>query len=76
MSDRVIIRLLGGFTVDVNGITIDESNFDRRHGALLVKLLALAAGRRLHREQVIDALWPEATIDEAGLTTMLFFRPS
>ena len=27
--------------------------------ASLVKLLALADGRRLHREQVIDALWPD-----------------
>jgi DNA-binding SARP family transcriptional activator len=31
-----------------------------------MKLLALAAGRRLHREQVIDALWPDATLREAG----------
>ena len=28
-------------------------------GLELVKLLALAPGHRLHREQLLDALWPE-----------------
>src|SRR5207253_9282014 len=31
----------------------------------VVKLLALAPGRRLHREQVIDRIWPQDTIAEA-----------
>ncbi|MDQ4128574.1 MAG: tetratricopeptide repeat protein [Actinomycetota bacterium] len=31
-----------------------------RKAAGLVKLLALAPGHRLHREQVMDALWPDA----------------
>jgi DNA-binding SARP family transcriptional activator len=30
-----------------------------------VKVLALAPGRTLHREQVIDLLWSDATIGEA-----------
>src|SRR5690606_11005989 len=34
--------------------------------ANLVKLLALAPNRTLHREQVIDALWPDLTVTEAG----------
>ena len=32
----------------------------------LVKLLALAPNRRLHREQVLDALWPDVLVDDAG----------
>jgi DNA-binding SARP family transcriptional activator len=32
----------------------------------LVKLLALTRGRRLHREQVVDALWPDLPLDVAG----------
>ena len=32
----------------------------------LVKVLALEPGRRLHREQIIDRLWPEDTIDAAA----------
>src|SRR5262249_7201703 len=34
--------------------------------AALVKILAMAPARRLHREQVIDLLWPEDTIDDAA----------
>ena len=31
-----------------------------------MKILALVPGRRLHREQLIDTLWPELTVDEAA----------
>ena len=41
-------------------------HWTRRHAAALVKVLALAPGRRLHREQIIDLLWPDDTIDEAA----------
>ena len=34
----------------------------RRDAASLVKLLALADGHRRHREQVIDALWPDVSV--------------
>jgi DNA-binding SARP family transcriptional activator/pimeloyl-ACP methyl ester carboxylesterase len=37
---------------------VPASAFPRRSGAALVKLLALSPSRRLHREQVMDALWP------------------
>src|SRR5262249_6159706 len=37
-----------------------------RQVATFVKLLALAPGRRLHREQVIDALWPGSSVRDAG----------
>ena len=32
----------------------------------LVKLLALAPGYRLHREQVMDALWPDLAPEAAA----------
>lgn len=35
-------------------------------GADIVKLLALAQGHRLHREQVMDALWPDLDVGAAG----------
>ena len=43
-----------------------RSHWSRRHSAALVKLLALTPGRSLHREQVIDALWPDLGIDHAA----------
>ena len=60
------VRLLGGFTVTVDGRTVDPAHWRRRPAAALVKLLALAPDRRLHREQVIDALWPDATVADAA----------
>ena len=60
------IDLLGGFAVRIDGRPIPPTEWRRRQAASLVKLLALAPRRTLHREQVIDALWPGAGIDDAG----------
>jgi DNA-binding SARP family transcriptional activator len=57
--ERVTIRLLGGFEVSVNGTVTPERGWRRRPAAALVKILALAPGHRLHREHVIDMLWPD-----------------
>jgi DNA-binding SARP family transcriptional activator len=63
---NVEIDLLGGFAVRVDGRPIPATEWRRRQAASLVKLLALAPRRTLHREQVIDALWPDTAIDDAG----------
>ena len=54
----VEIQLLGRFEVIVDGRPLPASAWRHRRAAGLVKLLALAAGHRVHREQVIEALWP------------------
>jgi DNA-binding SARP family transcriptional activator/tetratricopeptide (TPR) repeat protein len=61
----VHIALLGRFEVTVDAVPIVASSWTRRHAAALVKVLAMAAGRRLHREQVIDLLWPDDAIEQA-----------
>src|SRR5688572_16400914 len=63
---NVDIDLLGGFAVRVEGRAIPATEWRRRQAASLVKLLALAHRRTLHREQVIDALWPDTQIEDAG----------
>lgn len=60
------ISLLGGFSVSVDGSVVTDQQWGRRNASTLVKVLALAKGRRLHREQVIDALWPDLPADLAG----------
>jgi DNA-binding SARP family transcriptional activator len=60
------IRLLGTFEVVIDGHRVPPADWQRRKAAALVKLLALAPGRLLHREQVIDALWPDLYVDEAA----------
>src|SRR5438876_1002565 len=56
------VTLLGRFAVTVGGVPVAEASWNRRHAAAVVKVLALTPGRRLHREQVIDRVWPEETI--------------
>jgi DNA-binding SARP family transcriptional activator len=60
------IGLFGGFRVEVGGRSIPEEAWRQRKPAALVKLLALAPRHRLHREQVMDALWPELAPAPAG----------
>ena len=57
--EPVRIRLLGGFSVSVGSRILEGSVWRLRKAATLVKLLALAPGHRMHREQVMDVLWPE-----------------
>ncbi|MFI7609347.1 ATP-binding protein [Micromonospora sp. NPDC049366] len=66
MRNRVTVRLLGGFGVTVDTVAVPDTAWTRRQPITLVKLLALAPGRQLHREQVIAALWPNATVEEAA----------
>jgi DNA-binding SARP family transcriptional activator/tetratricopeptide (TPR) repeat protein len=62
---KVNVTLLGRFEVAIDGDPLPASSWRRRHPAALVKVLALASGRKLHREQVIDAVWPDDTLDQA-----------
>jgi DNA-binding SARP family transcriptional activator len=52
------LRLLGGFSVRVNGREVPAAAWAQRRATKLVKLLALAGEHRAAREQVIDMLWP------------------
>ena len=58
--------MLGGFAVTVRDAHLDESEWRRRQAAALVKILALTPNRALHRERVMDLLWPELSVDEAA----------
>src|ERR687886_2468842 len=61
------IRLLGGFSVSVGAKrTIEENDWQLKKAAGLVKLLALAPRHQLHREQVMDLLWPQLNLSKAA----------
>ncbi len=59
------ITLLGGFDVTIDGRPTGAGSLTRRHAAGLIKLLALTPNRRMHRERVLDALWPDESVDQA-----------
>ena len=61
----VEITVLGGFRVAVDGVPTAARGWSRRSAAALVKILALAPGHRLHREQVMDLLWPDESPDRS-----------
>jgi DNA-binding SARP family transcriptional activator len=66
MAKTCELHLLGGFRVVVDGTAVPDDAWRHRRGADLIKLLALAPGHRLHREQVMDALWPELPVEAAA----------
>ena len=55
----VRVSLLGGFAASVDDEPVDES-WRLRKAKTLVKLLALAPGHRMHRDAVLEMLWPDA----------------
>jgi predicted ATPase/DNA-binding SARP family transcriptional activator len=60
------LQLLGGFTVQVGDTSLPEAQWKSRRARSLVKLLALAPAHRLHRDQIIDSLWPDADLSAAA----------
>src|SRR3954469_19230739 len=57
------IFLLGRFAVEVDGHSIPASSWRKRRPVELLAALALAPGRVLHREELIDRLWPDKDLD-------------
>jgi predicted ATPase/DNA-binding SARP family transcriptional activator/Tfp pilus assembly protein PilF len=52
------LRLLGQFEVYLDGVKL-ETAWPRRHARDVLQLLALQPQMRLHKEQVIEAIWPD-----------------
>ncbi|HVA75009.1 MAG TPA: BTAD domain-containing putative transcriptional regulator [Acidimicrobiales bacterium] len=61
-AERVLLRCLGRFSLSVGGTPIDETAVKPME-RILLHLLASRAGERVHREEIIEALWPEADPD-------------
>ncbi len=59
------MRLLGGFSVERTDIGRAVSDWQRSSAKTLTKILAVHPGHALHREQVIDILWPGADAESA-----------
>ena len=53
------IYLFGEFRVELDGEFLAESVWPRRKAKSLLKLLAIQPGYRLHKEQVVEWLWPD-----------------
>lgn len=58
MGEAVQVQLLGGFGVRVAGARVAADAWRLRKAQTLVKLLALQPRHQIHRDRVMDALWP------------------
>lgn len=65
---RVELRCLGQFGLVVDGLVIDPVVLRPRVRSVLM-VLALHHGRSVHRELLVDALWPDATL-AAGVRSL------
>jgi DNA-binding SARP family transcriptional activator len=59
------VRLLGGFGIERSDADEAVSDWPRRSAKTLIKLLAIQPGHAMHREQVIDVLWPKVNAESA-----------
>jgi DNA-binding SARP family transcriptional activator len=59
------VRLLGGFCIERSDVGQAVSDWPRRSAKTLIKLLAIQPGHAMHREQVIDVLWPKVNAESA-----------
>jgi DNA-binding SARP family transcriptional activator len=66
MSRTCTVQLLGVFNVEVNGRLIPAEAWRHRRGAEVVKILALAPAHSLHREELMESLWPDLPADKAA----------
>ena len=60
------VRLLGRFEALVDSRPVPADAWAQRRAADLVKLLALAPGHRMPRDEVLEMLWPKLGADAAA----------
>jgi predicted ATPase len=56
---RVRVTMLGGFDLQVDGVAVPPGMWRLNKARSLLKLLALARSHSMHRDAVVDALWPD-----------------
>jgi two-component SAPR family response regulator len=60
------IRLLGAFVVESDGRDAAARPWRLRKSRTLVKVLALAPEQRMHRDRLLDLLWPDLPASAAA----------
>jgi predicted ATPase/DNA-binding SARP family transcriptional activator/DNA-binding CsgD family transcriptional regulator len=65
-QEPVRLWLLGGFKLSVGPREIEADRWRLTKAANLIKLLALAPRHRLHRERVMETLWPDLDAKRAS----------
>ena len=66
ISEELRIWMLGGFRISVGSRIIEHGEWRLRKATSLLKLLALQPRYRMHREQVMELLWPNLNARRAS----------
>ena len=66
---RCRVQVLGGFLVSVDGEGVPADAWRTRRAADVVKVLALEPNHTIHREQLMELLWPDLG-DVAGAANL------
>src|SRR4051794_287195 len=66
MDKPMQIRLFGAFEARVGDEVVPEGAWRLRKGKSLLKLLALAPDRRVHRDRATELLWPDRAAESAA----------
>ena len=70
VATHVRLTLLGRFELTVDGLTIIDARWPHHRAATVLKSLGLADQHALHREELMDRLWPDLTV--AGAANQLY----
>ena len=65
-QEVVRLWLLGGFRMSIGSRAVEPDRWRLTKAENLIKLLALAPRHRLHRERVMEALWPDIDAKHAS----------
>jgi DNA-binding SARP family transcriptional activator len=68
------IFLLGSFRVERGDLPVPDAAWHRPSGKQLLKLLAVAPEHRLHREQILESLWPDLEPESANASLRKAFH--
>jgi DNA-binding SARP family transcriptional activator len=60
------VHLLGRFEVEPSAEILPPQSWRRRRPADLLKIVAVAPSRAMHREQAIERLWPDKTLEDGA----------
>lgn len=68
------IRCLGPFRLAIGTAVVPPESFRRRHSLKLLKLLLIRDGARVHRDELIELLWPASPPDRVRPTLATAFH--
>jgi DNA-binding SARP family transcriptional activator/tetratricopeptide (TPR) repeat protein len=58
-TPAVRVRMLGGFAVEVAGVAVSANAWQSKKARDVLKILVGRRGRPIHREELIEILWPD-----------------